>query len=152
MCAIMSAILGPDFVPLNDHNYLDWSRSMQAHLMQLAAYDIVLGTEVEPVKADYEGDTAGFNIAKRTYTSNRQKAAGSIYGWIDAQQHVHLQGEQRDPKVMWDRLKAAHQQQTPGQRFNAYSHVFTTMHQKDSTLESLCARVEIAMKQLQAQT
>ena len=133
---------------LNDHNYLAWSMKMAAHLCMLGAYCIVQGKELEPTQADIK-DAAALYTAVQAWQTRREKAAGAILLRCEPKQLVHLKGEEDDPKVMWEHLEAAHRQKVPGMHFNAYNLLFSIAHEKQETLQSLCARVEKSMQELQ---
>ena len=54
-----------------------------------------------------------------------------------------------DPICIWSTLHDIHMSKKPGAQFNAYDKLFSIRKQPNESLQSLCARIDISMQNIQ---
>jgi hypothetical protein len=129
----------PKFEKLGKSNYPEWSGEMRAWLMKMGLWRLVCGKEKMPSEAK----------AAEEWEIKQEKACGEIFLCVSKEQRVHFRDCEEDPKMMWERLEAAHLQKKPGARFNAYDALFSINKKDDESLVDLGVRVEQAMADIQ---
>ena len=78
-----------------------------------------------------------------------QKAAGELYLAVEQDQKSHFHGILSDPIRIWTTLRDVHMSKKPGARFNAYDDLFSIRKQPNESLQSLCARIDLSMQNIQ---
>jgi transposase InsO family protein len=131
----------PNFPKLNNYNYRSWSGDMQAWLMSKELWMLVDGEEPCPPSTDEE--------SKLKWSRRAQKAAGELYLSVEQDQKSHFHGMLSDPIRIWTTLRDVHMSKKPGARFNAYDSLFSIRKQPNESLQSLCARIDTAMQNIQ---
>jgi len=114
---------------------------MQAWLMSKELWMLVDGDE--PCPGDSETDL------KLKWKRRAQKAAGELFLSVEQDQKSHFHGILSDPVRIWKTLRDVHMSKKPGARFNAYDSLFSIRKQANESLQSLCARIDAAMQNIQ---
>ena len=78
-----------------------------------------------------------------------QKAAGELYLSVEQDQKSHFHGMLSNPIRIWSTLCNVHMSKKPGARFNAYDELFSIRKQSNESLQSLCARINVSMQNIQ---
>jgi transposase InsO family protein len=131
----------PTFTKLNNHNYKTWSGDMQAYLMSKELWMLVNGDEPCPPSTDRDSCLI--------WRKRAQKAAGELYLSVEHDQKSHFHGILSDPIRIWTTLRDVHMSKKPGARFNAYDELFSIRKQPNESLQSLCARIDGSMQNIQ---
>ena len=131
----------PTFAKLNNHNYRTWSGDMQAWLMSKELWMLVDNEEPCPSSTDME--------SRVKWQKRAQKAAGELYLSVEQDQKSHFHGMLSDPIRIWSTLRDVHMSKKPGARFNAYDELFSIRKQPNESLQSLCARIDVSMQNIQ---
>ena len=114
---------------------------MQAWLISKELWMLVDNVEPCPPSSDTE---AMLKWQKRT-----QKAAGELFLSVEQDQKSHFHGILSNPTRIWTALRDVHISKKPGARFNAYDNLFSIRKQPNESLQSLCARIDTSMQNIQ---
>ena len=114
---------------------------MQALLMSKELWMLVDGAEPCTSTTDSESRLKWLKCA--------QKAAGELYLAVEQDQKSHFHGILSDPISIWTTLRDVHMSKKPGARFNAYDDLFSIRKQPNESLQSLCARMDVSMQNIQ---
>jgi hypothetical protein len=131
----------PTFPKLNNSNYKTWSGDMQAWLMSKELWMLVDNEEPCPPSTDTD--------SRLKWSKRAQKAAGELYLAVEQDQKSHFHGILSDPIRIWTTLRDVHMSKKPGARFNAYDDLFSIRKQPNESLQSLCARIDLSMQNIQ---
>jgi hypothetical protein len=131
----------PTFPKLNNYNYKTWSGDMQAWLMSKELWMLVDSSEACPPTTEEE--------PRLKWLKRAQKAAGELFLSVEPDQKSHFHGILSDPIRIWTTLRDVHMSKKPGARFNAYDTLFSIRKQPNESLQSLCARIDTSMQNIQ---
>ncbi|KDQ12396.1 hypothetical protein BOTBODRAFT_112821, partial [Botryobasidium botryosum FD-172 SS1] len=102
-----------------------------------------------PVPKDPDQPTPVEKITITDWKKKSAKAAGYMYSTLDKSQKTHVKNNMSDVVVMWDTLRALHEQKTSSTRFNAYEDLFSIVKQDGESLSALITRVDAALHRVQ---
>lgn len=146
----MAPDLSRAFDCLNQQNWATFSSAFQA-LMGIKGYwDFFDGTETVPIFIDSNNLTKDERKELKDYKKDLAAAAGYIWLYLDPSQQAHVNDLKGNPTAIWKKLEGIHQQQKPGNRFNAYEKLFNIHKEDDESLTTLVGRVETSMYAIQA--
>ena len=131
----------PTFPKLNNYNYKSWSGDIQAWLMSKELWMLIAGDEPCPDDSDKD--------AKLKWKKRAQKAAGELFLSVDQDQKSHFHGILSDPIHIWTTLRDVYMSKKPGAHFNTYDSLFSIRKQPNESLQSLCARIDSSMQNIQ---
>ena len=114
---------------------------MQAWLMSKELWMLVDNEEPCPPSTDAD--------SRLKWLKRAQKAAGELYLSVEQDQKYHFHGMLSDPICTWTTLRDVHMSKKPGARFNAYDDLFSIRKQPNESLQSLGARIDLSMQQIQ---
>ena len=114
---------------------------MQAWLMSKELWMLVDSEEPCPPSTDAD--------SRLKWLKRAQKAAGEIYLAVEQDQKSHFHGILNDPVRIWTTLRDIHMSKKPGARFNAYDDLFSIRKLPNESLQSLCARIDLSMQNIQ---
>ena len=131
----------PTFAKLNNYNYRTWSGDMQAWLMSKELWMLVDNKEPCPPSMDLE--------ARVKWQKQAQKAAGELYLSVEQDQKSYFHGMLSNPICILLTLHDVHMSKKPGAIFNAYDELFSIRKQPNESLQSLYARINVSMQNIQ---
>ncbi|KAF7964776.1 hypothetical protein HWV62_3014, partial [Athelia sp. TMB] len=122
--ATMSSLSGlPTYPQLTESNYPVWAANPKALLQSQKLWRLVSGVQTKP--------TAASGTTKSSPDPVEECACGILALSISPGQKPHITSCPDDPVKIWTALKDVHEAKQPGNRFNAYSDLFSIRKEPD---------------------
>ncbi|KAF7968979.1 hypothetical protein HWV62_28747, partial [Athelia sp. TMB] len=143
--ATMSSLSGlPTHPQLTESNYPEWAANTKALLQSHKLWRLVSGVQTKPTAAS--GTTKLSPDPVEEWEDRSERACGILALSISPGQKPHITSCSDDPVKIWIALKDVHEAKQPGNRFNAYSDLFSIRKEPDESLSSLIMRSEHCMQ------
>ncbi|KZP09660.1 hypothetical protein FIBSPDRAFT_759637 [Athelia psychrophila] len=127
----------PNFAQLTETNYPDWNVTAKAFLQSQKLLRLVNGGQTKPSQAS---PASTENTKAIEYWDDRsERACGILMMSLSPGQKTHITNrwvtdlqQSDDPVAIWTALKGVHENQIPGNRFNAYDDLFSIRKEPDA--------------------
>ncbi|KAF7971236.1 hypothetical protein HWV62_21659, partial [Athelia sp. TMB] len=129
---------------LTESNYPEWAANTKALLQSLKLWRLVSGVQTKPTAAS--GTTKSSPDPVEEWQDHSERACGILALSISPGQKPHITGCSDDPVKICTALKDVHEAKQPGNRFNAYSDLFSIRKEPDESLSLLIMCSEHCMQ------